>query len=123
MTNYYFNKNIACVFVLMLTVSLFSFGCSSTKSWQKRTMVSYQAAGEILNTSKPILMAMCADGTLGDADCKEARHAYNEAVSLYKLLGTTAVMAIDIDDPGSYETMQAQLRDLLTLLADYTGRR
>lgn len=125
MKNFYINnKTLTCFFLLMLwSLSLSSLGCSSTASWQKQTMMSYQAAGEVLNASKPILKSLCADGTLSGDECAKAKKAYNDAVSLYKLLGTTAVMAIDTDNEGSYERMQAQLMELLTELADYTGRR
>jgi hypothetical protein len=86
-------------------------------------MISYEAAGEVLKASLPILKAMCADGTLNADDCAAAKKAYDDAVGIYKLLGTTAIMAIDTGDPGSYNRMQAQLTELLTQLADFTGRR
>lgn len=125
MKNFYINnKNLTCFFLLMLWCLpvLSSLGCGSM-SWQKRTMISYDAAGEVLNASKPILKTLCADGTLSGDECAEARDAYNDAVSLYKLLGTTAIMAIDTDNQGSYETMQDQLMVLLSELAEFTGRR
>jgi hypothetical protein len=86
-------------------------------------MISYEAAGEVLKTSLPILKAMCADGTLNAGECQDAKKAYDEAVGIYKLLGTTAILAIDTGDPGSYQRMQAQLTELLNQVADFTGRR
>ncbi len=121
MTNYY-SKKITCFFLLTLLVVLGSLGCSSM-SWQKRTVFSYDAAGEVLKASKAILKGMCIDGTLNAEDCAAAKKAYNDAVGIYKLLGTTAILAIDTGDPGSYNQMQAQLMELLTQIADFTGRR
>ena len=123
MKNFYINKNYTCFFLLMLwSLSLSSLGCGSM-SWQKRTMISYEAAGEVLKTSLPILKAMCADGTLNAEDCKASKKAFNDAVRLYKLLGTAAIMAIDTGDRGTYDQMQAQLIELLNQIADFTGRR
>lgn len=119
MTNYYFKKNLTCFFLLLVVLG--SFGCSSM-SWQKRTMVTYASAGEVLKASQPILKTMCSDGTLSAADCAKAKKAYNDAVAIYKLLGAAATLAIDTGDHGSYDQMLRQLSGLLNEVATFTGR-
>jgi hypothetical protein len=101
-------------------VVLFSQGCGSMSA-KKTTMVSYESAGAVLDNALPVLKGFCANGTLNSADCASAKNAYNDAVSVYKLLGTAAIVAIDTGDNTSYLAMQARLSELLTQLTKFTG--
>jgi hypothetical protein len=84
-------------------------------------MISYESAGAVIDSALPILKGMCNDGTLNSTDCAAAKKAYNDAVGIYKLLGTAAIVAIDSGDKGSYLAMQRQLSELLTVLSKFTG--
>ena len=113
----YFNKNLTCFFLLLITAVLFSSGCG----WQKRTMTSYQAAGATLNKAKPILKAMIANGTLSAKEGEDAKQAYDDAVDIYKIMGTTAIVAIDVDDQSAKIGMDAarKLYDEAVLAGDH----
>lgn len=119
MTKNYFNKNLTLFFLFTLAVVLFSQGCGA--SLQKRTMVSYESAGAVLDNALPVLKGFCIDGTLNSVDCASAKKAYNDAVGIYKLLGTAAIVAIDSGDNGSYLAKKAELAELLTALSKFTG--
>jgi hypothetical protein len=109
---------LMCAAILLFNV----FGCAGFRDLPTETKVvmSYEGMGAILQTSKPILKAFCADGTLNPGDCIEARKAYNEAVTVYKFLGDIALMAIDTGDGSSYQLMTTRLMDLLIKLQVYT---
>lgn len=118
MTKIYFNKNITCFFLLLMMVSLLSPGCGS---WQKRTMTSYQATGATLNKAKPILKTLIANGTLSAKEGVDAKQAYDDAVDIYKIMGTTAIIAIDVDDQSAKMGMDAarKLYDEAVLAGDH----
>lgn len=117
------NKNLTCFFLLILwCLCLGSLGCGSM-SWQKRTMISYEAAGEVLQASQPILRAMCEDGTLSPEDCIAARKTYNDAVEIYKIMGNAAIIAMDTGEQSVYKDLNIRLMEILGQIAEFTGRR
>lgn len=90
--------------------------------WEKKTMVSYQSAGEVLKSAQPTLKTLCADGTFTAEECLESKDAYNAAVSAYKIMGDAAIIAIDTGDQSSYVDLQKNLGKLLADLAKYTEK-
>jgi hypothetical protein len=85
-------------------------------------MISYEAAGEVLKTSKATLKTMCDAGAITAEDCAVAREAYNDAVDIYKIMGNTAIIAMDTGDSSVYKDLQVQLMELLNKLAKYIER-
>ncbi len=121
--SFYINKKtIPSLLILwFLCLGFFGFsGCSSFQMpWQKQTMVSYQLTGEILKSSKEALVSRCGLGTLSERDCAEAKMAYNHAVELYKMMGDTALVALDSEDQSIYRSMAEQLTEILKVVDLY----
>ncbi len=114
---------VIIVFILLFGCFIGEFGCAGLRGLPTETKVlmSYEGMGVVLQTSKPVMMALCADGTIKPDDCVEARKAYNEAVSIYKFLGDIALIAIDTGDDSGYRMMTTRLMDLLIKIQNYTG--
>ncbi len=108
--------------VLAIILLVFLVGCGSFRSMppEKQVLLSYEVMGETIQTAKPILITLCDTGELSPEDCIEARAAYNNAVTVYYLLGETAKIAIDTGDNTDYQGMAAQLMTLLTMIQTYT---
>jgi hypothetical protein len=85
-------------------------------SWQKKTVITYETIGVTLEEAKPALIALCADGILDKADCIAAREAYNQAVTAYRAMGVTAMIALDTGDDTQYRSIALELSELLTVL-------
>jgi hypothetical protein len=77
-------------------------------------MVSYQSTGEVLQASKSVSKALCINGTLSNDECADAKEVYNNAVIIYRLLGTTMIMAIGIDDKEAMKAEILKARDSVT---------
>jgi hypothetical protein len=116
--NYNYKLAIAIIFLLFGVVGCGSFGSMPA---EKQVVISYQAMGEVLESSKPALMAMCENGTFDESECKAAREAYNEAVAIYTFLGDAAIVAIDSGDLTGYRTVSERLILLLDRLQKLTG--
>ncbi len=84
-----------------------------------RLVTAYQSMGATLEEAKPVILAFCANGTLNDADCTEAKRAYNQAVTLYKVLGNAAVTAVDTGDQAIVIRLTVQLKTLLMYLEHF----
>jgi hypothetical protein len=113
-----FNKKFTCFFLFALMLSLLSLGCGSMP-WEKRTTITYQVAGETLTASKATLQTLCASGELGIEDCKAAREAYNQAVTIYHNMEAAAITAIDSGDSSTYEELNTQLQILLATISGF----
>ncbi len=108
----------------IISIMLFIFiGCGSFGSMpiEKQVVISYEVMGETLKTAKPTMIGLCASGDISAEDCVNARNAYNEAVTLYKMLGEMAIVAVDTGDGSNYQELSLQLMALLTTIQTYTG--
>ncbi len=94
------------------------FGCSSM-STIKRGIITYQATGAILEEAKPAILSACVTGTLDEADCTDAKKAYNQAVTVYKDLGDATTLAIFTGDNAPVSRLTLQLQNLLIVVNKY----
>jgi len=118
--NLIINKKTPFLLLIVLFFMSASLGCSFMKMpWQKKTMVTYEAIGETLNTAKPVLMSLCSTGKVNQADCSEIKAAYNAAVKIYKDLGDVAVLAIDTGDSGLYKNKKQELLVWLEVINNF----
>lgn len=99
---------LSFVFVVVLV------GCGS---WQKTTLISYQAIGETLISVKTVLKAQCDSGELPADKCAEIQNAYNKAITIYEEAGTMAISAVDLEDKAKQKRYAEMKQDILNLLA------
>ncbi len=84
-----------------------------------RLVTAYQSMGATLEATKPVILAFCANGTLNEVDCTEAKRAYNQAVTIYKTLGDAADHAVDTGDQAMVIQLTVQLKTLLMYLDQF----
>lgn len=121
MKNFYIDtKKFTCFFLLILwSLSVLSpLGCSSMP-WQVKTVVTYQSVGVTMDEAKTAVLAMCKNGTLDQVDCRKAKHAYNQAVTVYKAMGVAADVAMDTGDDLEYRSLALQLSHLLEVVNSF----
>ncbi len=123
MKNFYINTKFLPLLLLMLWfISLGgSFGCSSFSNLPREVQIvtAYQSMGATLEEAKPVILAFCANNTLSELDCAEAKRAYNQAVTMYKTLGDAADNAIDTGDQSRVIQLTVQLKTLLMYLNQF----
>ncbi len=115
------NTNIlSSCFLVMLTVAL-SIGCSALSKIPRSTQyaIAYQAMGATLEVAKPVILSMCADGTFDEVDCAKAKKAYNQAVTVYKLLGDAVDSLIVTGDETNVQRLLLQLQALLGVVNEF----
>ncbi len=119
---YFINtKNLPVVLLMLLAaliLTIASLGCSSM-STIKRGIITYQATGAILEEAKPAILTGCVNGTLDEADCADAKKAYNQAVTVYKDLGDATTLAIFTGDNAPVSRLTLQLQNLLIVVNKY----
>ncbi len=112
-------KNLNIVsFALMFLLSISLIVSSGCKTIQKmpdatKLVVTYQSMGVTLEEAKPAILALCASGTLKEADCAKAKKAYNQAVTVFKTLGDAVDSAVITGDDTRVRSLTIQLRTLL----------
>ncbi len=119
-------KKIITITCLSIIAAIFIFGlmgCASFRDMpvERKALLSYEFMGEVLYTSKPVLIGLCQDGTLDPEECAEALTAYNKAVKIYLALGEITLIVIDTGDDATYRTKTLQLMDLLITIQTFTG--
>ncbi len=115
------NKNIlASCFLMMLTVAI-SVGCSTLSKIPRSTQyaIAYEAMGIALETAKPTILGLCADGTFDEVECRKATEAYNTAVTSYKLLGDAVDSLILTGDETNVQKLLLTMQTLLGVVNQY----
>jgi hypothetical protein len=100
---------------LLISVMIVPGGCSSIPK-QTQIVITYQSMGIALEEAKPAILALCASGVLNETDCAEAKAAYNQAVTIYKTLGTMSNIAIDTDDDTGFRSLALKLQSMLVVI-------
>jgi hypothetical protein len=110
-----------CLSIIAVIVLFGLLGCKTTQiSAEKQTLLSYEAMGAILETTKPILISLCENEVLNSEDCQVARLIYNEAVQAYYELAEIAEKVIDTGIDNYYKEQTLSLMNMLNLLQMYT---
>ncbi len=118
MKNFYnYTKILTCYFLFLLWFLLLlpSFGCSSMPD-AIQIVTAYQSMGATLEQAKPAILALCSNNTLNEADCTEAKRAYNQAVTIYKTLGDASEFAVTTGEQERVRQLTVQLKTLLMYL-------
>ncbi len=100
---------------ILLAVSLVS-GCA-TATWQRPAVASYDATGKVLAQLHQTAKQLKATGKLGPGEIAQFNEMYGMAVGIYKGIGDTLALAIEVEDSATHDRLMADVQTLTEKLA------
>ncbi len=114
-------KILASCFLFLFLVAVVSNGCATLRDMPRSTQytIAYEAMGIALETAKPVILGLCADGSFDEVECRDATEAYNTAVTSYKLLGDAVDSLILTGDETNVQKLLLTMQTLLGVVNTY----
>ena len=83
---------------------------------KRKTTITYDSLGAGLDTAKVLVIERSKSTRLTSDEKRDMMNAYNKAVLIYKNLGNTAIVAIDVGSKVEQKKYYAMREEIISLM-------